>query len=86
MPCSNIFQQSPSVANSNDDHADMQDDGRVVAHQRTAIYLEPKDVQYFEARGRAVGIYDNTLTMQRVPAPEGANVCVETFKGVTQCI
>ncbi len=58
----------------------------MLAHQRTAVYLEPRDAKYFQARGRAVAIYDYTLTMQRVPAPEGANVCVETFKGVTQCI
>jgi len=60
--------------------------GRVVARQRTLIYLEPRDDLYFRARRRAVAVLDYDLVFTRVKAPEGATVCVETPKDVIQCI
>jgi hypothetical protein len=54
--------------------------------QRTLLYLEPRDALFFEARGRAVGVYDYTQEWVRVAAPEGATACVETPKDVVQCI
>ncbi|KAI8464780.1 MAG: hypothetical protein J3K34DRAFT_439122 [Monoraphidium minutum] len=59
---------------------------RIVARQRTLLYLEPRDDLYFQARGRAVAAYDYELSYRRVAAPSGATACVETPKDVVQCI
>lgn len=68
----------------------LQSDGAVTARQRTALYLEPRDALYFEARGAAAVVYDFELELEReappADAPRGAVACVLTPKGVSQCI
>lgn len=68
----------------------LQGDGSITATQRTAVFLDPRQPLYFEALGRAVAIYDAQLSMRRVgppaDAPEGAVACVDTPKGVAQCV
>jgi len=68
----------------------LQGDGRVTGAQRTCIYLEPRDQLYFNARGRAVAVYDYSLRLERRPPPEdspaGAVACAPTPKGFVQCL
>ena len=68
----------------------LEKDGLVTGRQRSALYLQPQQAQYFEAGGRAVAVYDYDFVMRRVPpqgdAPEGALACVPTPKGVVQCL
>lgn len=65
-------------------------DGRVMARQRTAVFLDPRQASYFEAAGRAVALYDATLHLERLKAPNdappGAVACVLTPKDVEQCV
>lgn len=68
----------------------LEQQGRVVAAQRVAVYLQPQDAAFFQAAGRAVAVYDYALTLTRVPAgadaPLGAAACVATPKDVVQCV
>ncbi|CAG9467093.1 unnamed protein product [Pedinophyceae sp. YPF-701] len=43
-------------------------DGVVRARQRRAEYLQPQDQLYFDAKGRAIAVYDYDVTMCRVDA------------------
>lgn len=64
-------------------------EGRVQATQRVAVYLQPQDAAYFQAAGRAVSVYDYALTLTRMGpegAPQGAAACVATPKDVIQCV
>lgn len=64
--------------------------GTVRGRQRSALYLHPQQVQYFEAARRAAAVYDYEFVMHRVAAPEdappGAVACVDTPKEVAQCV
>jgi hypothetical protein len=63
--------------------------GRIRAVQRTAVYLEPRDALYFEARGHPVAMYDYELELTRVEVADNLGrpvVCVETPKSVVQCV
>lgn len=64
---------------------ELQPDGRVVGRQRVAVYLTPnpnnrEGALYFETGGRAVALFDYSFKMSR------SGDCVETPKGVQQCI
>ena len=68
---------------------DAADPGLVTLRQRVGVFLNPQDNQYFQAANQAVGIYDYDCTLRRVATPDGSGgvaVCVETPKGVTQCV
>jgi len=61
--------------------------GRVLAQQRTILYLQPQDALYFEALGRATAIYDYECEYTRAELEgEPGVACVETPKGATQCV
>jgi hypothetical protein len=64
--------------------------GKIEGRQRSLLYLQPQDPNYFKAGNRAVAVYDYTFTMTReVPeadAPQGAVACVPTPKDVIQCL
>lgn len=62
----------------------------ILGKQRSVVYLQPQEALYFEARNRAVAVYDYEFAMKRVgvpgDAPSGAVSCVQTPKNVVQCV
>jgi hypothetical protein len=64
--------------------------GKIEGRQRSLLYLQPQDPNYFKAFNRAVAVYDYTFTMTReapeADAPVGAVACVPTPKDVIQCL
>ena len=61
----------------------------VVLTQRVAVYLQPQEPLYFDVVSQAVGVYTYNIVLHRQTseAPDGTRLaCVDTPKGVTQCV
>ena len=69
-------------------------EGFIKGRQRSILYLHPQDALYFKTLNglgvTPVAVYDYEFEMKRCPPPEdapsNATSCVETPKGVFQCI